>query len=70
MSFQRCPVCDGAGFVMGMGGQLECSTCHGHKIIDEATGCPPTGPNSVTSTKLELFPDSPYKITSTSGDEE
>ena len=42
MSYQKCPNCDGCGYVgMGFPVAEECSVCDGWKIISEQTGFPP-----------------------------
>lgn len=44
MTWQKCPVCDGAGayFNPFSGYTLDaCSVCRGAKIIDDKTGLPP-----------------------------
>ena len=50
--WQKCPVCDGSGmaptkYVGSMSGI--CSTCNGHKIINEITGLPPARNTNATS---------------------
>jgi hypothetical protein len=76
MSFQRCPVCDGAGYV-GIGfptGEV-CSVCRGQKIINEQTGVPPyetfttTGTGPIDFKKLGIQIDKiAYKESDTEDD--
>lgn len=40
MSWQLCPMCLGGGSIGYQG--LKCHVCDGHKILDEATGQPPS----------------------------
>lgn len=47
MSYQKCPICNGAGRHSGYqqlttDASTFCKTCNGHGIIHEVTGLPPT----------------------------
>lgn len=59
MSFQKCPVCNGAGVILPMasGVNVNCSTCEGKKIINELTGLPP----KITVTSGTVYPE-PAKL--------
>lgn len=56
MSFQKCPTCDGCGYIgVGFPTGTPCPTCGGHRIIHEQTGQPPaTKKTYATSTTIDL----------------
>jgi len=43
MSFQKCPVCSGSGYVFDGLIAVRCKVCNGTGIINEETGQPPIG---------------------------
>lgn len=55
MSFQKCPVCEGCGFVgIGFPTGKPCDVCHGQKIIDTQTGQPPYKISTTTGTSPQF----------------
>jgi len=50
--WQKCPVCDGSGYLSYSYHETTCSTCKGARIISEINGMPPAGqiPEIVTTT--------------------
>lgn len=47
MGFQKCPICNGTGYVQYSGcGNVKCTVCNGEKIINEFTGKPPSNSDS------------------------
>lgn len=56
--WQKCPVCSGTGSSFSPGFQQSglCNTCHGHGIISELNGAPPTWAKVQTTTGVNIFP--------------
>jgi hypothetical protein len=59
MSWQKCPICEGSGFVIGVGDtEEECPTCEGKRIISDIDAKPPVTrpaiePDDTTELKAE-----------------
>ncbi len=82
MSFQKCPICDGAGIYPGPGTFdtiPTCPTCEGQRIISTISGRPPkidnvyiysplyTAPNQ-TVIEPAIWPDQSYSNSKTTQD--
>ena len=67
MTWQKCPVCMGTGFVPHSGYMnMECPTCHAHGIISEISGSPPPFQKYVSSSSASIDL-SPYEIKTSDG---
>lgn len=56
MGFQKCPICDGTGYVQYSGcGDVKCTVCNGEKIISELTGRPPGTPTPTPAEPKNVF---------------
>ncbi len=60
MGFQKCPVCNGTGKHSEFGlTDATCPVCEGKRIINEMTGRPPQGGNTIIKDSI-TNPQSPY----------
>lgn len=64
--WQKCPICEGSGVMFvptSSGGEMSCTTCNGHKIIDTVLGFPPGFPSenitqvTITDSSTGSVPD-------------
>lgn len=55
MSYQKCPVCNGSGYLIDAYATPKCHVCRGWGIISEVTGMPPNGVKNTVETVANMI---------------